>query len=104
MTTTAAAAAAAPCDEWVPVPDVEKDDHVQYMGAFAVQLYNEQHDADLKFIQVVDAQVLEHGGKHYWFKLVIKIHDENGSSKFFPGDLLDGLNESARWSPLNSPS
>ncbi|XP_031481870.1 uncharacterized protein LOC116251634 [Nymphaea colorata] len=75
---------------FVPVPHVEKDGHVQYLGEFAVEKYNEQKHAYLKFIQVTEAQVLDRGTEHYTYKLVIKVQD-GYAIKFYKSEILQDL-------------
>ncbi|CAN6448968.1 unnamed protein product [Victoria cruziana] len=60
---------------FVPVPHAETDEHVQHLGKFAVERYDEQTHADLKFIQVMEAEVLDRGSEHYTYHLLMKVHD-----------------------------
>ncbi|KAF3783227.1 hypothetical protein EJ110_NYTH18555 [Nymphaea thermarum] len=60
---------------FVPVPHAETDEHVQYLGKFAVERFDEQSHADLKFIQVTEAEVQDRGTEHYTYHLLMKVHD-----------------------------
>ncbi|CAN6448967.1 unnamed protein product [Victoria cruziana] len=60
---------------FVPVPRAETDEHVQYLGKFAVERYDEQTHAYLEFIQVMEAEVLDRGTEHYTYHLLMKVHD-----------------------------
>ncbi|KAF3783252.1 hypothetical protein EJ110_NYTH18597 [Nymphaea thermarum] len=85
---------------FVPVPHVEKDGHVQYLGEFAVKRYNEKKHAYLKFIQVTEAQVLDRGTEHYTYKLVIKV--QNGYAiTFYKSEILQDLSAPGKPPVLN---
>ncbi|CAN6476211.1 unnamed protein product [Victoria cruziana] len=63
---------------FVPVPHAEMDEHVQYLGKFAMERYDEQTRAHLKLVHVMEAEVLDRGAEHCTYHLLIKVHDGHG--------------------------
>ncbi|KAF3783257.1 hypothetical protein EJ110_NYTH18607 [Nymphaea thermarum] len=60
---------------FVPVPHAGMDVHVQQLGKFAVERFDVQTHAELKFIQVVEAEVFDRGTDHYTYHLLMKVRD-----------------------------
>ncbi|CAN6441856.1 unnamed protein product [Victoria cruziana] len=84
LTSMAAMAAAA---NWVAVPNVEEDSHVQYLGRYVVEKQNNPY---LKFIKVVHAEVLDRGTQHYTYKLIIFL-EEGTSTAYYSSEILQDL-------------
>ncbi|CAN6441844.1 unnamed protein product [Victoria cruziana] len=84
LTSMAALAAAT---NWVVVPNVEKDSHVQYLGRYAV---DKQSNPYLKFKKVVHAEVLDRGTQHYTYKLIICL-EEGTRTTYYSSEILQDL-------------
>ncbi|XP_049934139.1 uncharacterized protein LOC126410124 isoform X1 [Nymphaea colorata] len=84
LTSMAAMAAAT---NWVVVPNVEKDSHVQSLGKYVVDTQNNPY---LKFIKVVYAEVLNRGTEHYTYKLVICLV-EGTRTAYYSSEILQDL-------------
>ncbi|CAN6448970.1 unnamed protein product [Victoria cruziana] len=63
---------------WVPVPHADADEHVRYLGEFAVERCDERTHGYLKFIRVVEAEVLDRGGEHYTYHLLVRADGGRG--------------------------
>ncbi|CAN6441832.1 unnamed protein product [Victoria cruziana] len=72
---------------WVVIPNVEKDSHVQSLGADAVAKQNNPY---LKFVKVVHAEVLDRGAQHYTYRLAIRLV-EGSQKKYYWSEILEDL-------------
>ncbi|KAF3786265.1 hypothetical protein EJ110_NYTH25792 [Nymphaea thermarum] len=75
--------------KWVIIPNVDKDSHAQDLGAFSVDVYNQQSRAYLKFLQVVEGEELDRGSEHYTYRLAIKVLDGIETRLYFSEVLQD---------------
>ncbi|CAN6486364.1 unnamed protein product [Victoria cruziana] len=64
-----------------PITDVKNDKHVQELGKFAVAEYNKEHQADLVFVVVVEAQSQVVAGANY--RLLIEVLREDHLVEFY---------------------
>ncbi|XP_049934417.1 uncharacterized protein LOC116256783 isoform X2 [Nymphaea colorata] len=86
--------------KWVIIPNVDKDPHAQDLGAFAVDVYNQQSHAYLKFLQVVEGEELDRGSEHYTYRLAIKVLDDT-ETRLYWSEVLQDLSAPSQPPVLN---
>ncbi|CAN6441834.1 unnamed protein product [Victoria cruziana] len=86
--------------KWVPIPNADKDAHAQVLGAFAVDVYNQQNHAHLKFLQAVKREELDRGSEHYTYRLIIKVMD-GSETRLYWCEVLQDLSAPSQPPVLN---
>ncbi|CAN6441848.1 unnamed protein product [Victoria cruziana] len=71
---------------WVVIPNVERDSHVQSLGRYVVAKQNNPY---VKFKKVVHAEMLDRGTEHYTYKLIIYLEEGIRRAYYFSEVLQD---------------